>query len=91
MYVNPKETAALRLDATMKRRSRELLALQMTALEGMSFAAGIPPEGKMGDRRLPGWPWAPFLGKAPCPLEHAETASTPMQIPCGHGRTVSAA
>lgn len=27
MYANPKETTSLRLDGTMKRRSRELLAL----------------------------------------------------------------
>lgn len=46
MYVNPKETAALRLDATMKRRSRELLALQTTALGGVPFAAGIPREAR---------------------------------------------
>lgn len=46
MYVNPKETAALRLDATMKRRSRELLALQTTALGGVPFAAGTPREAR---------------------------------------------
>ena len=34
MYANPKETTSLRLDATMKRRSRELLALHgMTLTE----------------------------------------------------------
>lgn len=44
MYANPKEATSLRLDATMKRRSRELLALQTTALGGMPFAAGIPRE-----------------------------------------------
>ena len=34
MYANPKETTSLRLDATMKRRSRELLALRgMTLTE----------------------------------------------------------
>ena len=27
MYANPKETTSLRLDETMKRRNRELLAL----------------------------------------------------------------
>lgn len=27
MYANPKETTSLRLDETMKRKSRELLAL----------------------------------------------------------------
>lgn len=33
MHANPKETTSLRLDATMKRRSRELLALH-----GMTLA-----------------------------------------------------
>ena len=34
MYADPKETTSLRLDATMKRRSRELLALHgMTLTE----------------------------------------------------------
>ena len=34
MYANPKETTSLKLDATMKRRSRELLALHgMTPTE----------------------------------------------------------
>lgn len=34
MYANPKETTSLRLDATMKRRSRKLLALHgMTLTE----------------------------------------------------------
>lgn len=34
MYANPKETTSLRLDGTMKRRSRELLALHgMTLTE----------------------------------------------------------
>lgn len=34
MYANPKETTSLRLDATIKRRSRELLALHgMTLTE----------------------------------------------------------
>lgn len=46
MYANPKETTSLRLDGTMKRRSRELLALQTTALGGMPFAAGIPREAR---------------------------------------------
>lgn len=56
-----------------------LLALQTTALGGMPFAAGIPPGGEMRGRRLPGWPWAPFLSKAPT------------RMPCGHERTVPAA
>ena len=34
---------------------------------GMPFA-GIPGRRDEG-QRLPGRPWAPFLGKAPCPLE----------------------
>lgn len=45
-----------------------------------------PPEGEMRGRRLPRWPWAPFLGKAPCPLEHAEAGRAPMRMPRGHGR-----
>lgn len=56
-----------------------LLALQTTALGGMPFAAGIPPGGEMRGRWLPGWPWAPFLSKAPT------------RMPCGHERTVPAA
>lgn len=42
-----------------------LLALQTTALGGMPFAAGIPERRDEG-QWLPGRPWAPFLGKAPC-------------------------
>ena len=46
MHANPKETTSLRLDVTMKRRSRELLALQTAALGGMPFAAGIPRKAR---------------------------------------------
>ena len=46
MYANPKGTTSLRLDATMKHRSRELLALQTTALGGIPFAAGIPQKAR---------------------------------------------
>lgn len=63
-----------------------LLALQTTALGGMPFAASIPPEGEMRGKRLPGRPWALFLGKAPCPLEHAEVGSVSMRMPREHGR-----
>ena len=45
-----------------------------------------PPEGEMRGGRPPGWPWATFLGKAPCPLEHAETGRAPMRMPRGHRR-----
>lgn len=144
MYANPKGTTSLRLDATMKHRGRELLALHgMTLTEAfeeymdelvyrgdppmrasreatkantmrirfdafmesglgageegehpgeggrkMSSSAkmrklsvridadlkasfedtlrgiGVDPTCAMRSRRLPGWPWAPFLGKA---------------------------
>lgn len=37
MYANPKETTSLRLDGTMKRKSREMLALQ-TNLANVSMA-----------------------------------------------------
>lgn len=40
----------------------------------------------MRGRRLPGRPWALFLGKAPCPLEHAEAGSVSMRMPREHGR-----
>ena len=46
MYANPKETTSLRLDGTMKHRSRELLALQTAAPGGMPFAADIPREAR---------------------------------------------
>ena len=49
MYANPKETTSLRLDATMKRRSRELLALHgMTLTEAFEepVDAGFEAGGK---------------------------------------------
>ncbi len=36
--------------------------------------------------RLRGKLWALFLGKAPCPLEHAETGSVSMRMPREHER-----
>ena len=33
-----------------------------------------------------GGPWALFLGKASCPLEHAEAGSVSMRMPREHGR-----
>ena len=42
-----------------------LLALQTAALGGMPRRRH-PPGGEMRGRRLPGWPWALLLGKAPC-------------------------
>lgn len=57
-----------------------LLALQTTALGGDAVRCRHPPPGgEMRGRRLPGWPWAPFLSKAPT------------RMPCGHERTVPAA
>ena len=46
----------------------------------------ILPEGEMRGRRLPGRPWAFFLDKAPCPLEHAEAGRASMRMPREHGR-----
>lgn len=51
MYANPKETTSLRLNATMKRRSRELLALHgMTLTEAfeafMESGFGAGEEGE---------------------------------------------
>ena len=40
----------------------------------------------MRGRRLPGRPWALFLGKAPCSLEHTEVGRASMQMPREHGR-----
>ena len=36
--------------------------------------------------RPPGGLWALFLGKAPCPLEHAEEGDVSMRMPRGHGQ-----
>ncbi len=46
MYANPKETTSLRLDGTMKRRSRELLTLHgMTLAETFEEYMDEPSTG----------------------------------------------